>query len=287
VKYINARTWPDIDENSIEKFQKYYAKYLRQFDGFVVTHTPVFHEIFKSLGKPILILNTTRYESPFTIDSQKWKNLDNSLAQAVREGQTLIYSNNRGDAKYLQHFTGITTDVIPSVCDYVKKSWVGTRRVKIFFDNRQPDYLRSKLSSLVNWKRSTEVLGSQFSWDDLIEVSCVFIVPYNVSTMQLFELSTAGIPVVVPSKRFLAELFSLDCALGEISFYQNKFNGNEQSSVGFQMLEGLQKGRNLTWRCILQKKLTDFLDINLNYQGRKSEANRAVHNGNIQLRAYF
>jgi hypothetical protein len=74
---------------------------------------------------------------------------------------------------------------------------------------------------------------------------------------------------------------------GEISFYQNKFNGNEQSSVGFQMLEGLQKGRNLTWRCILQKKLTDFLDINLNYQGRKSEANRAIHNGNIQLRAYF
>ena len=70
-------------------------------------------------------------------------------------------------------------------------------------------------------------------------------------------------------------------------FYQNKFNGNEQSSVGFQMLEGLQKGRNLTWRCILQKKLTDFLDINLNYQGRKSEANRAIHNGNIQLRAYF
>jgi hypothetical protein len=68
--------------------------------------------------------------------------------------------------------------------------------------------------------RSTEVLGSQFSWDDLIEVSCVFIVPYNVSTMQLFELSTAGIPVVVPSKRFLAELFSLNCALGEISFYQ-------------------------------------------------------------------
>jgi hypothetical protein len=74
---------------------------------------------------------------------------------------------------------------------------------------------------------------------------------------------------------------------GEISFYQNKFTGDELSSVGFQMLEGLQKGQNLTWRFVLQKNLTQFLDVNLNYQGRKSEFNQAIHTGNVQLRAYF
>ena len=74
---------------------------------------------------------------------------------------------------------------------------------------------------------------------------------------------------------------------GEVSFYQNKFKGNEFSSVGFQMLEGLQTGQNLTWRFLLQKNLTQFLDINLNYQGRKSESNQTIHTGNIQLRAYF
>jgi hypothetical protein len=74
---------------------------------------------------------------------------------------------------------------------------------------------------------------------------------------------------------------------GEVSFYQNKFVGNEFSSVGFQMLEGLQTGQNLTWRLLLQKNLTNFLDINFNYQGRKSEINRAIHTGSVQLRAYF
>ncbi len=74
---------------------------------------------------------------------------------------------------------------------------------------------------------------------------------------------------------------------GEISFYQNKFKGNEFSSVGFQMLEGLQSGQNLTWKLLLQKNLTQFLDINLNYQGRKSESSQTIHTGNIQLRAYF
>ena len=74
---------------------------------------------------------------------------------------------------------------------------------------------------------------------------------------------------------------------GEISFYQNKFNGDPFSSVGFQMLEGLQQGQNLTWRLLLQKNITQFMDINLNYQGRKSEFSKTVHTGNIQLRAYF
>ena len=74
---------------------------------------------------------------------------------------------------------------------------------------------------------------------------------------------------------------------GEISFYQNKFRGNDLSSIGFQMLEGLQTGQNLTWRILLQKKLTQFLDINFNYQGRKSESSSAIHTGNVQLRAYF
>jgi hypothetical protein len=74
---------------------------------------------------------------------------------------------------------------------------------------------------------------------------------------------------------------------GEVSFYQNKFEGNEFSAVGFQMLEGLQTGQNLTWRLLLQKNITQFLDINLNYQGRKSETSQAIHTGNVQLRAYF
>ncbi len=74
---------------------------------------------------------------------------------------------------------------------------------------------------------------------------------------------------------------------GEFSLYQNKFEGDAQSAVAFQMLEGLQPGKNLTWRLLLQKNLTQFLDININYQGRKTETSQTIHTGNIQLRAYF
>jgi hypothetical protein len=74
---------------------------------------------------------------------------------------------------------------------------------------------------------------------------------------------------------------------GEFSYYQNDFTGNELSPAAYQMLEGLQPGENLTWRLLLQKNLTQYLDVNVNYQGRKSETSKTIHTGSIQLRAYF
>jgi hypothetical protein len=74
---------------------------------------------------------------------------------------------------------------------------------------------------------------------------------------------------------------------GEFSLYDNRFVGNELSPVAFQMLEGLQAGKNTTWRLLLQKNLTQYLQLSLNYQGRKSETSQTIHTGNVQLRASF
>lgn len=76
-------------------------------------------------------------------------------------------------------------------------------------------------------------------------------------------------------------------ANGEFSLYNNEFIGNALSPVAFQMLEGLQPGKNSTWRLLLQKNLTQYLDININYQGRKSGTSSTIHTGNVQLRAFF
>ena len=74
---------------------------------------------------------------------------------------------------------------------------------------------------------------------------------------------------------------------GEFSMYENSFVGNNITPVAYEMLEGLQPGTNITWRLLIQKNLTAYLDINLNYQGRKSESSNTIHTGNVQLRAYF
>ncbi len=70
-------------------------------------------------------------------------------------------------------------------------------------------------------------------------------------------------------------------------FIDNVFVGNPNSPVAFQMLEGLQNGKNYTWSILFQKKLTNYLDVNLNYNARKSVDFKTIHTGTVQLRANF
>jgi len=74
---------------------------------------------------------------------------------------------------------------------------------------------------------------------------------------------------------------------GEFNYIKNDFTGSAFTPVAYQMMEGLQPDDNFTWSVFLQKKITDFLDLNLTYFGRKSETTSTVHTGNVQLRAYF
>ena len=74
---------------------------------------------------------------------------------------------------------------------------------------------------------------------------------------------------------------------GEFNYFSNLFTGNPNTPVAYQMLEGLQPGKNFTWSLLAQKKLTDFLDLNLSYFGRKTETSKTIHTGSIQLKAYF
>lgn len=74
---------------------------------------------------------------------------------------------------------------------------------------------------------------------------------------------------------------------GEIKYINNNFEGSNFTPVSYQMLEGLQPGSNFTWSLLAQKRLTKFLDLNVNYFGRKSEKSRTIHTGTVQLRAFF
>lgn len=74
---------------------------------------------------------------------------------------------------------------------------------------------------------------------------------------------------------------------GEFNYFDNNFSGSVNTAVAYQMMEGLQPGKNYTWSILAQKKLTSFLDLNLTYYGRKSETSKVIHTGNVQLKAYF
>ena len=76
-------------------------------------------------------------------------------------------------------------------------------------------------------------------------------------------------------------------ANASFSYIKNNFDGATNTPVAFQMLEGFQKGENLTWSVLFQRNITKFLNLSLNYQGRKSESTNPIHTGMVQLKAFF
>lgn len=75
--------------------------------------------------------------------------------------------------------------------------------------------------------------------------------------------------------------------LGTFNYIKNDFTGNAQSVVGNQMMEGLKPGNNFVWQLMVQRQLNSFLSVNVSYDGRKTEENKTIHTGNVQIQARF
>lgn len=73
----------------------------------------------------------------------------------------------------------------------------------------------------------------------------------------------------------------------KVSFVKNVFNGNQNQSIAFEMMDGLSDGINFLTSLNIQTNIGQNLQLNANYEGRLSETSKMIHTGNISLRAYF
>ena len=72
-----------------------------------------------------------------------------------------------------------------------------------------------------------------------------------------------------------------------IKWIQIRYNGDENSALGFEMLEALKTGTNYTWNASYQRNIGDNLQLSIQYNGRKSENNKTIHAGGMEIRALF
>jgi hypothetical protein len=74
---------------------------------------------------------------------------------------------------------------------------------------------------------------------------------------------------------------------GKLNYINIIFNADENSSLAYEMLEGLRNGKNVTWNLAAQRNLGKGMELSVNYDGRKSGTTKAIHTGGMQFRAYF
>ncbi|WP_242922301.1 hypothetical protein [Pontibacter liquoris] len=74
---------------------------------------------------------------------------------------------------------------------------------------------------------------------------------------------------------------------GNIRYINIAFEGNLNSYVGYEILNALRPGNNLTWSWNLQQRLSNGLNLSFNYDGRKANGIGAVHMGRTQVSVLF
>ncbi|WP_255502048.1 hypothetical protein [Algoriphagus sp. AK58] len=76
--------------------------------------------------------------------------------------------------------------------------------------------------------------------------------------------------------------------MGNLKLIQIDYNGEINSPVGYEMLQALTPGTNVTWNLSWLQKIGTGLQLNLVYEGRNSEGlDRVVHVGRMQVSALF
>ena len=204
VKFVNANTWKFFNKEMIDAFVKEYFVHLSTFDAFIVTHTPIFALLFESFNKPIIVINSCRYEQPYSFNENnnlgRWNYLNMKLKQMHDKGQLTIISNNKGDQEYLRLGTGIESILIPSVCLYTNAKYTPTTDVNVVYTDCN---LLKKTDKMIS---RPDFVGFNYSWADLYTCNSMIHFPYEMSTMSIFEQYSANVPLFFPTKRFLKEL---------------------------------------------------------------------------------
>lgn len=73
----------------------------------------------------------------------------------------------------------------------------------------------------------------------------------------------------------------------KFNYVQISFDGQTNSPLEFEMLQGLKNGNNILINLNYTRRISNSIDLIINYNGRKSEGSQFVNVAGVQMRALF
>ncbi|WP_397364406.1 hypothetical protein [Olleya sp. R77988] len=322
-----AYTWIDYNTNGIQELEEFeiaqfsdqgeYIRVLLPNQVYIKTHqnrlsqtltlnpinwvnstnkTKIFFSKFYNQTSYLIDRKIRRDGNGFDINPFR-QDEENQLGLSQNFRNVLFY--NRGKQHYTTSYTYLTNRSknalsFGSISNELKShqlnfnhkfggSWLFTLNTAL-----EQQFSESENFSSKNFDIDTEKFNPKLSY--LLNSNVQFDVFYQYTTktntigdLETLQQQKYGVSFALSPK----DNAQVGAISGEFNFFNNTFKGNANSPVAYQILEGLQPGKNMTWTLLAQKKLTKFLDLNLSYFGRKTETSKTIHTGNVQLKAYF
>jgi len=144
------------------------------------------------------------------------------------------------------------------------------------------DFLTAK-----NYRIVGNSIGQEFAWQpkNTFRISALYTYRTKENVLSEDSPENATFNDFVFSARFSKvskSTLNLNFTYSDIDF-----TGEENTALGYALLEALQPGDNFRWSVNWQYKLAKGLQMNLNYAGRKSGENSVINIGRVQISALF
>jgi len=158
----------------------------------------------------------------------------------------------------------------------VEYSYFDKKNFSAYFSSRDYNIIQHNLTSSIMLQHRTNIF-----WGVLY----TFQIKKNISGVEKMQAhdASAEFSYRIPNKGNITTKLQYKY----IDFKPDNNSNNTVSTVGYEMLEGLQNGNNILWNVGFQTNITDFLQLDLRYEGRFSEGAKTVHTGLMQLKAFF
>lgn len=139
-----------------------------------------------------------------------------------------------------------------------------------------------------NYTISQRMIGPELAWQPSPFVRATgtysFLAKENLEN-EVFE-EKASIHQVSFETRYAKAIKTT--LTGNLRLIQINYNGEPNSPVGYEMLQALTNGTNITWTLNWLQKIGEGLQLNVVYEGRNSAGlDRVVHFGRMQVSALF
>lgn len=319
-----AYTWIDYNENSIQELDEFELAQFVDEGSFIRVLLPnqVFVRTHQNRLSQTLTINPIQWSSSENKTKKFWSHFYNQTSYLIdrkdqRQGNTFdlnpfstddenqlalnksvrnVVFYNRGKQKYTTSYTFLNNTNRSVLSTGFQENKLQSHQLQ-FNHKFAKNWLINFESSLeFNESLNENFVSRNYELDQIrFEPKLSYIFNENARFAVFYQYTTKE-NTVGNMEELLQNNFGLSftynnaqkiALTGEVNYFKNEYDGNPNTPVAYQILEGLQPGNNFTWSLLAQKKLTKFLDLNLNYFGRKTETSKTIHTGTVQLKAYF
>ena len=171
-----------------------------------------------------------RLEIPFFYKQKEYDYFINFLKRGIDNKIIIPLVNNKLDKEYAEKCTDRVWDLMWPLCSYNKEKYIGSNNNFLFY---------SKFDNFINYLRIPNIIKKSYieNYKDILKYKSLVCLPYNNTSMFIFEQYNANMPMLFPSFDYLVYLWKNYMHLGvmsEISHW-GVFNLDKKRTINIRM----------------------------------------------------